>query len=98
MDQATLWILGITISVHVLLASVSMFFLYKDHDIGTRTKVVHGLLAWLVPFVGCAFSINSIFGISGSKNHQASVNNDAYSDGAYQDFGSGNSGGCDGGE
>lgn len=98
MDQATLWISGIAVLVHVLLASVAVAFLYKDREKSVRTKIVHGLLAWLVPFIGCVFSINSFFGVSGSKSHHTSSSYDTHSDNTYTNCGGGYSDGCDGGE
>ncbi len=76
MEQVTLWVLGIAISVHVLLASVTLVFLYKDREISVRTKIVHGLLAWLVPFIGGAFSINSFFSLNGGSEVPQSYKHD----------------------
>lgn len=77
----------VALIVHVFLACVAMFYLYKDDSITISTKVVHGMLAWLVPMIGCVFSINSLFGIGTNNNYHSSSSYDDYS----------GSGGFDGG-
>lgn len=68
MNTATVWLILLIAVLHIVLALSATVFLIKDQNISLATKCVHGLLAWLVPVIGCLFSTHSFLGTSGGRN------------------------------